>query len=319
EDSKVDLTMPALGRRFDLKDLLVANALDVFGLMGCSGFTVWGDRVVGGGVLTGRNFDRPFTGEHLLSGTILLVQHRPDGATSASVTWPGYIATVTGVSSEGAAAFLHVGSAKITLTPEPESWPAGVAARCILEQLTAKRTAAENIRTARSLLSNTSPPAGYLTRVVLPRVADGEVPVVVFETDSRRSEPAEVTGSFSVVTNHFHSRKDGREASPDSLGRERKLCAGIESCLGEGDDRVSVAEAWQILTGVERGGGRRFGTLHSLVFRHEPWCFELRIATVEKGRVVAATSSPRRHVLTREQVFGRGEPGERQGEAVNRR
>ncbi|MFO1077452.1 MAG: C45 family autoproteolytic acyltransferase/hydrolase [Planctomycetota bacterium] len=306
--SAVDLQMPALGRAFDLVDLRVANALDVFGLMGCSGFTVWGDEVVGGGVLTARNFDWPLTGEHLLTNTMLVVQHRPDAAATASVTWPGYVATVTGVSSEGVAAFLHVGTGKITYTPEAESWPTAVAARCILEQLRADAPAAASFGKARELLSNTSPPAGFLTRVVLATVPAGGAPVGVFETDHRKSVLADGPAEFSVVTNHFHTRKDGREASKDSLGREQQLCDGVAGCLREGDDKVSVEEAWQLLAKVQRGGRRGFGTLHALVFRNAPWCFELRIATMDGKQIVPATASQRRFALTREQLFGTGDP-----------
>src|SRR5262245_52487205 len=133
-DSGVSRALGGIDRDFDLDDVLIANALDVFGLMGCSGFTVWGDQVEGGGVLTGRNFDWPFTGPHLLEQTIVLVQHGDGGTAVASVTWPGYVGTVTGIDEEGVAAFLHVGSARITLAPEPGSWPTAVAAREILQQ-----------------------------------------------------------------------------------------------------------------------------------------------------------------------------------------
>ena len=311
--SGVALDMPELEREFDLKDLLIANALDVFGLMGCSGFTVWGERALGGGVLTTRNFDWPLTGAHMLTGTIVLVQHRPDGRATASITWPGYIATVTGISSEGFAAFLHVGTGKVTLTPEPGSWPTAVAARAILEQLTGAAPAKTSFDKARELLSYTSPPAGYLTRVVLPAVPAAGAPVAVFETDAKKSVSGGAIDAFSVVTNHFSQRGDGREASRDSLGREEKISRGVEQCFHDGDSKVSIEEAWQLLAQVERGGSRRFGTLHSLVFRHEPWCFELRVGvTDDDGRMVAATQSPRRFVLTREQVFGNGDPAAKQ-------
>jgi hypothetical protein len=301
-DRQVDLKMPTLGRPFDLVDLQVANALDVFGLMGCSGFTVWGQRVVDGGVLTGRNFDWPCTGPHLVDRTILLVQHLPDGRATASVTWPGYVATVTGVSRDGLAAFLHVGSAKISRTPEPSSWPTAVAARAILEQVGAAMPAAEAIAKAKDLIGYTSPPAGYLTRLVLPVVPQGGAPEVVFETDVKSSVAVTAGDAMRVVTNHFVQRQDGREASPDSRDREAEVTRCLGTCFTGGDSKVSIDEAWAALATVERGN-RRFGTLHALVFRHEPWCFELRIGTVGDKGIVPAPSSARRHTLTREQVF----------------
>lgn len=307
-DSKATLDMPELERAFDLQDLLVANALDVFGLMGCSGFTVWGDQVVGGGVLTARNFDWPLTGRHLLDATMLVVQHFPDGRAVASVGWPGFVGTVTGVSNDGVAVFLHVGSAKITMTPEPESWPTAVAAREILAHHDGVDVGVMETA-AKKLLEYTSPPAGFLTHVVVPRPAGQRSPSLIFETDAHSCELAKPAPGACVLTNHFHTRSDGRAASKDSLDREKRVCGEIDEWLGEGDHRVSIEEAWRVLESVQRGGGHAFGTLHSLVFRHEPWCFELRIADSDAKGVVAAPVSPRRFVLTREQVFA--EIGER--------
>ncbi len=305
-DSKVDLQMPQLGRVFDLTDLMVANALDVFGLMGCSGFTAWGDQVQGGGVLTARNFDWPFTGPHMVDGTILLVEHFADGRAVASVTWPGYIATVTGVSSAGVAAFLHVGTAKITIAPEPKSWPTAVAARRILEDLRPD-DAAKAFAQAKELLGNTSPPAGYLTRVVLPLVPKQGSPAAVFETDSKKCVLAEAGEGASVTTNHFESRKDGRPATKDSLDRAKLVHGGLDACFAEGDKLLSPAEAWTLLESVQRGN-KRFGTLHALVFRFDPWCFELRLGEVGEKGCVPAPVSTKRFVLTKAQVFAADVP-----------
>lgn len=303
-DAGVDRHLPELDRAFDREDLLLANALDVFGLMGCSSFTVWGEQAEGGGVLTARNFDWPFTGEHLLAHTLLLVSHLPDGRAVATVGWPGYVGCVTGVSSHGTAAFLHVGSARIDYTPEPSSWPSAVAARRMLE-LDGENAAAICER-ARALLEYTSPPVGFLTHLVLPTVPPAGVPVAVFETDSGTSVAGAVDHPF-VLTNHFRTRTDGRPASRDSLDREQRLRSGVAGCIDVDDRQVSVDEAWRLLTSVQRGGGHAFGTLHSLVFRFAPWHFELRVATLGPDGVVAAPVSARRHALTRAQLFADGE------------
>jgi hypothetical protein len=302
-DAGADLWMPELERDFDLRDLLVANALDVFGLLGCSGFTLWDPQVAGGGVLTARNFDWPLTGAHLLDSTLLVVHHFDGGRAVAAVSWPGYVGVVTGVNREGLAAFLHVGSARVTFTPEPEAWPSAIAVRQLLAEGRADGGAA-TFDLARRLLGNTSPPAGYLTHMVLPHAPAGAAPVAVFETDAGSSVRAEPPAGVCVLTNHFLTRADGRPASKDSRDRERRIRTGLEQCLGEGDRRVSIDEAWQVLGAVQRGGGHAFGTLHALVFRHQPWHFELRIGAMDGGRVVAAPRGPRRHVLTRRQVFG---------------
>ena len=295
-----DRHMPAFGRAFDKVDLLVANAMDVFGLMGCSSFTVWGEQAVGGGVLTARNFDWHITGDHIIEQTLLIVQEHDDGRSTASLGWPGYIGTVSGVSADGVAAYLHVGSARQAM-PEPSSWPAATAARKILES---RGRGDARIGEAREHVEYTSPPSGFLTHVVLPAVPESGVPAALFEADSRKSVLGDVRSGPCVVTNHFLTRKDGRDAAADSRRRERMLRRGIAGCFELGDQKVDSAEAWDMLREVAVSSRSRFGTLHSLVFRHEPWCFEVAICEKDGRQVVGAPSSSLRYRLTREQVFG---------------
>jgi hypothetical protein len=305
-ESKVELKVDGLGRAFDRTDLRIVNALDVLALLGCSGFTVWGDQVLGGGVLTARNFDWPLTGPHLLQHTVLVVQHDENGRASASVGWPGYVGTVTGVGSDGVAAFLHVGSASISVVPQPEAWPSAAALRSILHAGTHGGDAGKVFAFARQELENTSPPIGYLTHVVLPFVPADGAPLGVFETDVKSCVQGEVGKGPFVLTNHFRTRKDGRDAGSDSEKRERQLDTSLGKYLATGDKVTSVEETWDALHLVCRGG-RSFGTLHSLVFRHEPWCFELRIAEPGEKGLVAAPVSTRRYALSRQQVFADGE------------
>ena len=295
-----DRHMPAFGRAFDKVDLLVANAMDVFGLMGCSSFTVWGEQAVGGGVLTARNFDWHITGDHIIEQTLLIVQEHDDGRSTASLGWPGYIGTVSGVSADGVAAYLHAGSARQAM-PEPSSWPAATAARKILES---RGRGDARIRDAREHVEYTSPPAGFLTHVALPAVPESGVPAALFEADSRKSVLGDARPGPCVVTNHFLTRKDGRDAAADSRRRERMLRRGIAGCFELGDQKVDIAEAWDMLREVAVSSRSRFGTLHSLVFRHAPWCFEVGICEKEGRQVVGAPSRSLRYRLTREQVFG---------------
>ena len=65
-----------------------------------------------------------------------------------------------------------------------------------------------------------------------------------------------------------------------------------------------------MLESAQRGGHHGFGTLHSLVFRHDPWCFELRVAEWDHERgLVAAPVSRRRFALPRRAVFPDALPG----------
>ena len=297
--SGADLSLPTFNRDIDLTDLLVVNALDVFATMGCSGFTLWDDRVAGGGVLTCRNFDWPVSGVHLVDNCILLVQHPDQGQSFATVTWPGYVMAVTGVNSDGVCVFLHVGNGRRTLAPRKACLPTATAARQILEGA----TVTNGFQLARRLLAETSPPASYLTRVVLPATPAGEPgPVRVFEADFREVQERKEE-RLCVVTNHFTTAGDPAEAGPDSGGRYRKLTNCLDEYLGAQDHRVSAAEAWQALARVQKSG-RRFASLHSMVFRRTPWVFELGLGEMDaQRRVQGAPGSPRRYRLQREGVF----------------
>lgn len=300
--SGADRSMAEFDREFDVIDLKIANALDVFALLGCSGFTLSGGEVDGGGVLSGRNFDWPFTGKHLLDETVVLVQHHAEGRATATVTWPGYVCAVTGVNQDGVAVYLHVGSGELSLLPEPESWPTAAAARTVLDTVRGAEPAAA-FAFAEKQLEWTSPPVGFLTRVVLPAVPAEGPTHAVFEVDHDTVVRAKIDGPC-IVTNHFQARDDGRGASADSIARHRDIKNGVAQCLAQGDHRVSVAEGWDLLQKVQRGRGHAFGTLHALVFRHDPWCFELRLASLaEDGRIVPAPVSERRWSVPRAVLF----------------
>ena len=283
-----DRQLAPFKRQMDFKDLQLLNALDIFGTMGCSGFTVWGEEVVGGGVLTTRNFDWPVSGKHLVENCIVLVQHQQGRASVASVTWPGYVATVTGVNEHGVAVFLHVGSGKRVMMPRAGCLPTAVAARNILEQAGADRAFA----VAQEQLEQTSPPASYITRVVLPESVGGKAPVGVFEADHARVMRRQ-TEDRCVVTNHFFT-KLGKGRSPDSQARFRQITERLGGLTSTEDGKVAVEEAWQALERVQRSG-RRFATLHSLVFRHQPFVFEVALGQVQEGGEIGGAPGANLH------------------------
>jgi hypothetical protein len=234
----------------------------------------------------------------MVESAILLVVVPEAGHAQAIVTWPGYFGAITAVNDAGLAAFLHVGSGKLDLEPRAGSWPSACATRVLLERAGPGEARAE----ALEALARTSPPASYITRVVLPAPGDDGSPELVFETDTRRVVERREPGQC-VTTNHFLAREDGREASADSRKRHEKLCSCLKGLLGGGDKVVSVAECWEALLSVQRSGGG-IVTMHSLVFRAEPWCFEVALGAVEGPRQVrGAPASARRIGLARAEVF----------------
>ncbi|MCA8941968.1 MAG: hypothetical protein KDB80_05350, partial [Planctomycetes bacterium] len=290
--SGADLRLELGDRSIDLQDLLFVNAFDVFATLGCSGFTLWGEQVEGGGVLTTRNFDWPVSGRHIVDSTIVLVRHFEDGRAVATVGWPGYLGCVTGVNSDGAAAFLHVGSGEHG-PPEPGSVPTATAASEVLRTATIDDLPA----VAKRWIDETSPPSSYISRFVAPRLPIGRAtPVAVFEAETRRAALRDRERPC-VVTNDFFGDR------PEDCSRYRTIVAEVGTCLTSGDTKLSVTEAWAALRAVDRSSAG-FATLHSLVFRADPWVFELRVGTVDaRGNVLSAVRANRRFALSREQLF----------------
>jgi hypothetical protein len=295
KEQQLDMALPDFDRDLDLKDALLLNAMDLVAQMGCSGFTVSGEQVEGGGVLTARNFDWPITGTYLIESCCLIVQHPKDGAAFASIAWPGYVGAITGVNEHGVATFLHFGDSGGG-TPRPGAYPTATAARGILRQANAESA----FEVSEAILKRTCPPRGYLTRVVTPDQSKGH-PARVFEVDVEGVTHRE-DGEYCIVTNHFLSRGESPTIG-DSVNRWKQIRSMLKGDLSTADQKVSVGEAWEALAAVERSG-QSFATLHSMVFRHDPWVFEIAIGKLdESSRVDGAPSAGTRHRLTRDAVF----------------
>jgi hypothetical protein len=288
----IRLELEEFGRDLDALDLRLLNSLDVVALLACSGFTATGPRVAGGGVLAARSFDWPQLGPHLLDEPLLVVEHPDGGVPFASVTWPGYLGTVTAINERGVALFVHVGNGRIDLRPRPGTVPTALAARAILAAAPEQAFAV-----ARAALARTAPPAGYITRVVLP---DGDAPELAFEIDADgcRERPG---GALAITTNHFLGRDGARGVALDSRDR----FDAIADCLRAADAGIDPTLAWRALAAAQRGDRHPFPTLHALVFRAEPWCCELRFAELRQQRLVAAPASSRRWRIPRDVLFRR--------------
>jgi hypothetical protein len=112
-----------------------------------------------------------------------------------------------------------------------------------------------------------------------------------------------------VVTNHFLSRPDAAPRG-DSLARWTRIGDQLQRELDTADRRLSIDEAWAALAAVERGG-RRFGTLHSVVFRKDPWVCELRLGIHDAAHGVgAAPSRGRRFRLSMAALFADPHPAD---------
>ena len=122
-----------LHRPLRLDDLILYNARDMTRAMGCSGFTVWGQRAGDAGVITTRNFDFPVPGPKTLKAQLILVR-RPKGKRQvATVTLPGYLGAVTGINEKGVCAFVHDGTGGRSRKLSGHPAPLGLVLKTLLE------------------------------------------------------------------------------------------------------------------------------------------------------------------------------------------
>jgi len=105
-----DLHIPELGREFSLTDLYAINGYIETRAMrsSCTQFAAWGSRTestdVDGGMITGRNMDgeidiRKVTVSHFL--LFAVDPSEPDQKRYASMMWPGFVGTISGMNEDG--------------------------------------------------------------------------------------------------------------------------------------------------------------------------------------------------------------------------
>jgi len=285
-----------LKRPLRLDDLILINATDTLRAFGCSGFTLWGERAGDAGVITTRNFDFPVPGPKTLRQQMIIVR-RPAGKRQvATVTFPRYLAAVTGINEDGVCAFVHDGTGGRIRKPRGRYTPLGIVLKDLLESSGPK----DVHQRAESMLKNIAPcPFSYMVRIITPRVSDGARPVRVFRIDPKGLGENAVGNGFCITTNHYINEglTADAEASDWSRLRYRRLDKRIAR-------PVTDEKAWASLKAVAASG--RFPTLHSLVAYPERRELDIGFAKCKKGTVRPAPKcKPKRNTF--DQLFERGE------------
>ena len=118
ERSGADIYIEALGRKIDIQDLVLCNAVGDLGAMACSTQIAWGagtetDPVLQGETAFVRNLDWTLAGPNpflLPERTIVMVfSSTQEGArTVASISFPGYFGCLTCMNEEGVVASLNI-------------------------------------------------------------------------------------------------------------------------------------------------------------------------------------------------------------------
>jgi len=285
-------TVPRLGRKLAIRDLVTVNCIPDSAGFGCSSFVAWGRLTADGDTISGRNLDWNVS-DALLEGQVVVV-HVPEAGNGTlawvSVGWPGLIGCLTGMNAEGVTVSMH------------DSWggePAGTMG--FTPRALALREALETAKpgTAQAdilaVFRKRTVAVGNNVGVALPHragEAGASAPSIVFEYDGvtmrtggvtvRLPEPAGKSrrrgGAYQVTTNHYRQR-----AEPERCGRYKKIRRAL-GAAEKSSEPIDIAAAWRILSSVAQPGRRDGGlaTYHSVVF--EPDKLKMHVALTAGGK-----------------------------------
>lgn len=288
--------VPGQNRPLDLDDLLFTNAFDLLRAFGCSGFTVWGEKAAGAGVITARTFDFFLTGPAALDGQMILVR-RPDGKNQvATVTWPGFIGGYTAVNDRGVCTFMHDGTGDRLGRPQRRNTPVGI----VLKDLLESASPGDAHGRAKTLLEATAPyPFSYMVRVVTPRVpGNAEKPTRVFRIDASGIGENPLDSLSCITTNHY---LDAALAPPaDASEWSVKRYGILDKRLHK---EITADSAWQALRDVSSGNDQG-GTLHAVVVYPERRYLDLGFARWDDKLIPATHARPTR--ISFDQLFKEG-------------
>ncbi|NRA95502.1 MAG: hypothetical protein HRU14_04765 [Planctomycetes bacterium] len=232
-----------LDRAVTLADLKAANTVGDWMALGCSTFAIDGTYTKDGAPAVARNFD--FPAFRMVLDDQHIVVHAPDGKSHGwiGVSYPGSIATMTGLNADGVFISIHdVFIFPGLLTAFRPNVPRLCALRRVMRDVSASDTLAgvhDRLKSWRTMYGNNF-------MVVTPGAKAGEPFAGVFEYDSRYKAAGGVhlrltdhldsgTRPFLLCTNHHRVRKP-RKDDPEKLCRRynglRDAVMGIDTSDG---------------------------------------------------------------------------------------
>jgi hypothetical protein len=185
-------------------------------LIGCSSVVLSGEATEGGHTLLARNFD--FEGPQILDDRKAVFLVLEEGRIPyASVSWPGFVGSSSGVNLEGVAIVIHGARAG---EPRPSGEPVAQTVRDLLGR-------ARSTRAALALLHGRDPMVPHMLLI-----ADGTGDAVVVErVPGREPHVRSASGGKLPLTNHFEgpSAQDPKNLqvmeTTSSVTRRRRLDA----------------------------------------------------------------------------------------------
>lgn len=168
----------------------IGHTLQSFHLVGCTAFSVWGNRTPDGKILTGRNFDF-YVGDDFSKEKILSFYRPEKGYCFAAVTWGGMIGCTSGMNEQGLCVMVNGAQAEF---PNRSATPVSILVREVLQY-------ASNISEAFDLIKNKR--IFVAESLVISSAKDHKT--VVAEKSKSCTALFETGTNQLVCTNHFQS------------------------------------------------------------------------------------------------------------------
>lgn len=170
----------------------IGHALQNLAMVGCTSFSVWGDKSADGSLLIGRNFDF-YVGDKFAEDKILTFIKPEKGYKLMIVTWGSFIGAVSGMNDQGLTITLNAAKSEIPLSAAD---PISILAREILQY-------AKNIDEAYAIAKKRH--TFVAEAIMIGSANDGKTAII--EKSVNKTSIYYPTDNYIIGPNHFQSKE----------------------------------------------------------------------------------------------------------------
>ncbi|MBX7182552.1 MAG: C45 family peptidase [Bacteroidia bacterium] len=176
----------------------IGHALQEMGLVvGCTSFSVWGDKSEDGSLLIGRNFDF-YTGDDFAKDKIVQFTKPDAGYGFMTITWGGFIGAASGMNEKGLTVTINAAKSDF---PTSAATPISLLAREILQF-------ASNIQEAYAIAQKRK--TFVAESIMIGSASDGKTAII--EKSPNQTALVYPTQNSIVCSNHYQSKEFNQDA-----------------------------------------------------------------------------------------------------------
>lgn len=170
----------------------IGHALQNLAMVGCTSFSVWGEKSAGGDLLIGRNFDF-YVGDKFAEDKIVTFINPDEGYKFVIITWGSFIGAVSGMNEHGLTVSLNAAKSEIPLLAAD---PISLLAREILQY-------SKNIDEAYAIAKKRK--TFVAEAIMIGSAIDGKTAII--EKSVNKTSIFFTENNFIIGPNHFQSQE----------------------------------------------------------------------------------------------------------------